>query len=147
MKNFSACAITGAIIIILMGLIALSTQGVRAASDKDPGQYLIVAPPPPPLAIYYLPAFSVTTTDAEPHFAKITMSFGYEVNVKLKAELERRTAEIQHIIHILLSGKKYQEINSVEDSIALAEEIKARINMILTSGMVKEVYFKEFLIN
>lgn len=147
MKKFSAYTITAVLSIILTGFLASSDQGVRAAGDKDSGQYLIVAPPPPPLAIYDLPAFSITTKDAEPHFAKITMSFGYEVNAKLKAELERRTAEIQHIIHMLLSGKKYKEIGSVEGSIALAEEIKARINMILKSGTVKEVYFKEFLIN
>lgn len=147
MKKFSAYAIAAALLIVLTGLIASSTHGVRAATDKDSGQYLIVAPPPPPLAIYDLPTFSVTTKDAEPHFAKITMSFGYEVNDKLKAELERRTTKIQHMIYILLSDKKYQEINSIEGSIALAEEIKAQINIILRSGRVKEVYFKEFLIN
>ena len=65
----------------------------------------------------------------------------------MNAELVKRTVQIRHIINIVLSGKQYNELNSVEDKINLAEEIKAHINMILIAGKVKEVYFREILVN
>ena len=43
--------------------------------------------------------------------------------------------------------KKYEDLDSVSDAVALAEEIKAHINVILISGKIKEVYFKELVVN
>ena len=54
---------------------------------------------------------------------------------------------IQHIINIILQGKKYEDLNTVSDTVALAEEIKAHVNVILITGKVKEVYFKELVVN
>ena len=36
-------------------------------------------------------------------------------------------------------------LDSVSDSVTLAEEIKAHINIRLIAGKIKEVYFKEFV--
>jgi flagellar basal body-associated protein FliL len=47
----------------------------------------------------------------------------------------------------LLSGKKYDELRSVEDKVGLAEEIKSHLNVLLIAGKIKEVYFKEFIVN
>lgn len=124
-------------------LVSTYVQEKRYEREQD----IVVAPPPPPLSHFDLPSFSVTTKDIEPHFAKITVSLGYEENVGLNAELVKRTVQIQHIVNIILRGKKYEDLDSVEDTINLSEEIKAHINVILVSGKIKEVYFREFVVN
>ena len=72
-------------------LVSTYVQEKRYEREQD----IVVAPPPPPLSHFDLPSFSVTTKDIEPHFAKITVSLGYEENVGLNAELVKRTVQIQ----------------------------------------------------
>lgn len=140
--------IGGAILLIFLviGVSYIVTKNVQERKFERE-QAIVVAPPPMPLAHFDLPTFSVTTRDSEPHFAKVTISLGYEENIELNAELVRRTPQIQHIINVLLSGKSYSGLDSVEDKINLSEEIKAHINVILISGRVKEIYFREIVIN
>ncbi len=140
--------IAGAILLvfIVIGISYLVTKYVQE-QRYEREQDIVLAPPPAPLSHFDLPSFSVTTKDAEPHFAKLTVSLGYEDNVALNAELVQRTPQIQHIINIVLRGKKYEDMDSVEDTVNLSEEIKAHINTILISGKVKEVYFREFVVN
>ncbi|MBN2040956.1 MAG: flagellar basal body-associated FliL family protein [Spirochaetes bacterium] len=140
--------IVGAVILVLLiiGISYIVTKNVQEQKYVRE-QAIIVAPPPPPLAHFDLPSFSVTTRDAEPHFIKITIALGYEDSIELNAELLRRTAQFQHIINVLLSGKRFEDVDTVEDKINLSEEIKAHINMILMSGKIKEVYFREIVIN
>lgn len=140
--------VVGAILLIFIVfgisyLVSTYVQERRYEREQD----IVVAPPPPPLSHFDLPSFSVTTKDVEPHFAKITVSLGYEENVALNAELVKRTVQIQHIVNIILRGKEYEDLDSVEDTINLAEEIKAHVNVILVSGKIKEVYFREFVVN
>jgi len=115
-------------------------------SDED-AMDIIVVPPQSPLAHFDLPAFSSITSDADPHFVKTTISLAYEQNSELSKELINKTEEIRHIINILLRLKKYKDIKSPAGMVDLSEEIKAHINLILTSAKIKEVYFKEFIIN
>ncbi len=124
-------------------LVTKYMQEKKYESEQD----IVVAPPPAPLAHFDLPAFSTTTKDPEPHFAKITVSLGYESNPEINQELVQRTVQIQHIINIILRSKSYEEMDSVEEIINLSEEIKAHINVILIAGKIKEVYFKEIVVN
>lgn len=137
----------GIILVVLMiGISFLVVKNVQE-SRYEKSQDIIAAPPPPPLATYELPAFSKTTSDAEPHFIKLQISLAYEASPELNNELIKRRDEIQHIINILLQGKTFEELNSMTGALTLGEEIKAHINIRLISGKVKEIYFKEFVIN
>ncbi len=108
----------------------------------------LIAPPPLPKLHFDLPSFSVSTCDTEPHFAKVTVSLGYsEDNLNLNQELVKRSMEMRHIINLLLGSKKYEEIDTIEDRIALTEEIKAHINVILRDGRIEDVYFTEFVVS
>lgn len=134
------------LVFLIIGISFLVSRYVQErAYERE--QDIVVAPPPPPLAHFDLPDFAITTKDAEPHFAKISISLGYEDNVELNTELVQRTVQIQHLVNILLRGKRYEDLDSVEDTVSLSEEIKAHINVILISGKVKEVYFREFVVN
>jgi flagellar basal body-associated protein FliL len=115
----------------------------RYADNTD----IIAAPAPPPLNTFELPDFSKPTADAEPHFFKMQISLGYEANMELNNELINRRDEMLHTINILLLGKKYEDLNSVTGAVELCEEIKAAINLRLSSGKVKEIYLKDFVLN
>ncbi|HPS58763.1 MAG TPA: flagellar basal body-associated FliL family protein [Spirochaetota bacterium] len=110
-------------------------------------QDIVAAGPPDPLDTYELPKFAQTTVDAEPHFIKMIIVLGYEKNPELKNELNRRKDEIQYIINKLLRSKRYDELDEVSDIISLSEEIRAHINAFLIAGRIKEIYFKEFVLN
>ncbi len=140
--------VVGAILLIFL-MIGISYLVTKYVQEKkyEREQDIVVAPPPPPLAHFDLPAFSTTTKDAEPHFAKITVSLGYEANPEMNQELVQRTVQLQHIINIILRSKSYEDVDTVEDIINLSEEIKAHVNVILIAGKISEVYFKEFVVN
>ncbi len=134
------------LVFLIVGISYLVSRYVQERSYQKE-QDIVVAPPPPPLSHFSLPDFAITTNDAEPHFAKISISLAYEDSVELNTELVKRTVQMQHLINIVLRGKRYEDLDSVEDTIGLAEEIKAHLNVILISGKIKEVYFREFVVN
>jgi flagellar basal body-associated protein FliL len=134
------------LIVLITGISFLVSKNVQE-SAYEKSQDIVAAPPPPPLNTYELPAFAKTTADPEPHFVKMQISLAYDMSVELNNELVRRKDEIQHIINILMQGKRYEDLDSVSDAVELAEEIKAHINVRLISGKIKEVYFKEFVVN
>jgi flagellar protein FliL len=140
--------IIGAIILLLLVIgisyvVAKNVQERKYAGEQS----IVIAPPPPPLSHYDIPTFSITTKDPEPHFIKLTISLGYTENLEFSSELGNRLPQLQHIINILLGGKSFEELNSIEDKINLSEEIKAHLNTVLSTGKITEVYFKEIIIN
>lgn len=141
-------AIAGAILLIVLitGISYLVSKYVTER-NYEKSQDIVAAPAPPPLNTYELPSFSKTTADVEPHFIRMQISLGYETNLQLQNELVRRRAEILHVVNILLQGKKYDELNSVTGVVEFAEEIKAHINLRLSSGKIQAVYFSEFVVN
>ncbi len=134
------------LVVLVAGISFLISKNVQQGVYEK-SQDIVAAPPPPPLHTYELPSFSKTTSDAEPHFVKMTIALAYEMNLELNNELINRKDEIQHIINILLQGKKYEDLDSVSDAVALAEEIKAHVNIRLSKGKIKEVYFKQLVVN
>mgnify|MGYP001548154181 CR=1 FL=1 len=134
------------ILVLVFGISYLVSKYVQESQyAKD--QEKVAAPPPPPLTTFELQDFSKTTADTEPHFVKMKISLGYDHTVELQTELVKRKDQIRHIVNLTLQGKKYEDLNSVSDQITLAEELKAHVNKVLISGKVKEVYFKEFVVN
>lgn len=132
---------------LMIGISYLVSKYMMEASyEKE--QQILTAPPPPPLGHYDLQEFAVSTSDAQAHFIKIKLSLGYTKNaLRLQTELVERTVQIRHIVNILLSGKRYQDLDTVEEKIDLAEEIKASVNIILRNGQIKEVYYREFVLS
>jgi flagellar protein FliL len=134
-------------VILVSGISYIIVKNVKESSYEK-SQDIVAQPPPPALKTFELPSFSKTTSDAEPHFLKVKLSLGYDkMNVKLNNELVSRKDEIQHIINMILQGKKYEELRSESDVIFLAEEIKSHINLRLIFGKIKEVYFISYVVN
>lgn len=134
------------IVVLMIGISYLVSKNVQESSYAR-SQDIVAAPPPEPLQTFELPSLSNTTADLEPHFIKMQVSLGYDMSPSLNTELSKRKDEMLHIINILLKGKKFEELNSIDSAVSLSEEIKAHINIRLISGKIKEVYFKEFIVN
>jgi len=143
--------VAGAIVaILLMVLISyLIAKKVKSDAYREE-QNIVIAPAPPPLATFrFQKEFRVSTADIdESHFIQLTLSFGYETdNKKLEMELSQRTAQMMHIINIILGGKKKSDLLTPIQKLNLAEEIKSQINMIFSDGKIDEVYFEELIVS
>ena len=137
----------GILLIVVITGISYLVSKVMTERSYEKATEIIAAPVPAPLSTYELPEFARATADVEPHFFKLQISLGYEANAELNNELIRRRDEMLHTINILLLGKKYDELNSVTGAVELCEEIKAAVNLRLSSGKVKEVYLRDFALN
>ncbi len=134
------------LVILIFGISYLVSKYV-SEKNYEKRQDIVAAPAPPPLTTYELPVFSKMTADADPHHLKMQVSLGYDGSLELSTELTKRKDELLHVINILLQGKAYEDLNSVTGMVELGEEIKAHVNMRLTSGKVQSVLFKEFIVN
>jgi flagellar basal body-associated protein FliL len=103
---------------------------VNLPAEQKDGENFIIAPPPPSLAQFNLPSFAAGTNDSDPNFINLSVSLGCEKSMGLGAELKKKPPLLQHIINVLLSGKKIKEIDAAEKTINLSEEIKTHINAI-----------------
>ena len=136
------------LVVIVISISYIVSKNVQESSYER-RMDIIAAPPPAALDTYDLPVFSKTTADSEPHFLKLKMALAYDKgqDKALPTELISRKSQILHIVNINLQNKKYDVLDTRSDVVALAEEIKAHVNLILINGKIKEVYFEEFVLN
>lgn len=143
---------SGVLVFILLTILIsyYVAKNVRTAS-YEMQQNIVIAPAPPPLTIFRFPKeFRVNTADTEEggSFIQVQINLGYVgENKQLEAELANRTAQMMHIINILLSGKRKEELLGQMQKQNLAEEIKSQINMLLREGKIEEVYFESIVIS
>lgn len=143
--------IAGAIVaVLLMVLISyLIAKKVKTDAYREE-QNIVIAPAPPPLGTYrFQKEFRINTADTdETHFIQLTLAFGYDMdNKQLESELIQRSAQMMHIINIILGGKKKEELMTPMQKLNLAEEIKSQVNMIFSKGKIEEVYFEELIVS
>lgn len=61
-------------------------------------------------------------------------------------EIKKKKPEIRDIIITTLSGKRFNDIATLEGKMRLRDELKENINKILMTGKVLNIYFTEFVI-
>ncbi len=152
-KLVTILMIAAGILVLVLLTVLISyfvAKNVRTAS-YEMQQNIVIAPAPPPLSIYKFPKeFRVNTADTEEGggYIQLMINLGYVgENKQLEAELSNRNAQMMHIINILLSGKRKEELNGQMQKQNLAEEIKSQINMLLREGKIEEVYFESIVIS
>lgn len=77
---------------------------------------------------------------------KINMELEVD-NQEVIAEVEQIKPKIRDIIIIILSSKTYQQIADRAGKDMLRDEIRDQVNLFLTKGQIKRVYFTEFISN
>ena len=63
----------------------------------------------------------------------------------LRKEIEKRIPQLKNQINNILSSKSINQIQTTEDRERLRREIQNRVNGLLLSGHVSNVYFEEFV--
>ena len=66
---------------------------------------------------------------------------------EVQAEIEQLKPKIRDIIIVILSSKTYAQIATTEGKDILRSEIKDQVNLFLTKGQIKRVYFTELIYN
>lgn len=130
---------------LLITTCTLAAEGINAGENDS--RVFIAIDQPLTLDTYDLPPFLFTTADDGRHKASITVTLAYRENSVLRKEIEDRKDAIRNSVSMLLSGKNYESLDSVEDVMLLSDEIKSCVNLQLTAGRVMEVYFWDFNID
>ncbi|MDK2792017.1 MAG: flagellar protein FliL [Deferribacteres bacterium] len=95
--------------------------------------------------LYSFESFIVNLADpGGTRYLKVTMQAELDSD-KLVDEIEKRKPQIRDIILTVLSSKTYAEVSTAQGKLALKQEIIRRINLTLTTGAVKSIYFTEFV--
>ncbi len=95
-----------------------------------------------------LESFVVNLTDpAGNRYLKLALAVDVpEENVDLQAEIDKRIPMIRDIVIASLSAKTYEEISTSQGKVFLKQELVRRINSILSSGRINDVYITEFVV-
>lgn len=110
---------------------------------REPGQGIV----PSRHLLYTFDPFFVTLSSStkEKIFLKIGISAGLS-STELKLEIEDKLPVLRRSIFQLLSSKTEKEINDLDGKHILKKEITAKLNQMLSRGVVKDVYFSQFVI-
>ncbi len=95
--------------------------------------------------IFDLEPFIVNLADQkETRYLKAKISLELE-GEKITDEMNKRLPQIRDIIIELLSSKSYEELATLHGKEHLKNEIVIRLNSVLKTGLVKNVFFTEFV--
>lgn len=78
-------------------------------------------------------------------YIKVTVYFGSE-DKKLGEELEEKKPQIRSEINNILRSKKVEDVSSTKNTENVINEMKDKVNSILTKGKIANVYFTDILI-
>jgi flagellar FliL protein len=116
----------------------------EAASSEKSGEASVEKQGPS--ALFPLDPFIINLRDpAGKRYLKIRIELELS-NKELEAQIKERMPQIKDGLLILLSSKSYEDIEPVEGKLRLRQEIVSRINGLLSSGRVQNIYFTEFVV-
>lgn len=94
---------------------------------------------------YTMPAFTVNLAGTPRRVIRVEMTFemldkeGFE-------EIVRNSPRVRDEIMRILNRKTFDDIETIQGKLALKDQIAANLNQSLRSGVVKDIYFNEFLV-
>ncbi len=101
---------------------------------------------PEPLMYYdNIEAIRGVTADENPAVFSVRVSIGYVFDNDVNKELIDRQREIQNIILLYISTKKKRELVP-ENYARVQEELKDQINRVMATGKIRQVVFREFVV-
>jgi len=119
----------------LLGRVqSLFAGGKKTAESKSQGH------------MYKMEPFLVNLLDpAQLRYLKITLHLETDQG-KAGEEYEKRLPQLRDGVLTILSSKNYKDIITAEGKSALRDEIKAKLNQLLSGFKVQNVYFTEFVV-
>jgi flagellar FliL protein len=98
--------------------------------------------------VHPLQSFIVNLADKKgmgKRYLKVTIEVEVE-NENNRLKVENNTAQIRDTVLLLLSGKQITEIDTMEGKLDLKQALLLRMNRILGEGIIKRIYFSEFVV-
>ncbi len=96
--------------------------------------------------MFSMPSFVVNLADPlGRRYLKMSLELEVRDETALEAT-EKAMPRIKDALLLLLSSKSYEDLSSMEDKIALKNEILSRLVQIVGTGTISNVYFTEFII-
>ena len=96
--------------------------------------------------IYPLDPFTVNLVSSNAdRYLKCKINFELD-SPQLQQEIDKKLPAIRDMIISILSSKSVEEIQTAKGKEKLKEEIKRKVNSILVTGEIRNVYFTEFVI-
>lgn len=94
---------------------------------------------------YTMPSFTVNLAGSPRRLIRVEMTFemldkeGFE-------EIVRNSPRVRDEIMRILNRKTFDDIETIQGKLALKDQIAANLNQSLRAGVVKDIYFNEFLV-
>ncbi len=99
-----------------------------------------------PQFFYTLDTFIVNLADeGGTRYLKVDMTLALS-NKEVEKEIEKKLPLIRDAIITVISNKYYQDIATPAGKLALKREIMARVNMLINTGKVIDIYFTDFVV-
>lgn len=113
---------------------AANTVNVRAAADEKTVD---------------LDEFVINLSDTDKRaYAKIKVSIAFDSKEKkLEKEITAKIPQIRQIINLTIMNKKSEEINNAQNLSKIVSELITKINDIMTTGRITNVYIRDILIS
>ena len=136
--------IIGIILVVTIVVITVKflDRGDQARTFKEVSEEYQGKTPP---YTYFdlIPQIRTRTADKSPHSVSVKVNIGYnEGDEKLATELTSRNPQLTDLIRTFFSSKTALELNTDEQ--AVKDEMKERINAVLTNGRVESIIFTEY---
>ncbi len=123
-----------------------SENGESSAETNEAEQGSSATAQTSPTSLFSLPPLTVNLSDTgTSKYLKVGIDIEL-VNADAAKEVERQRARIRDAIIILLSSKSYSQLSTTTGKIAIKNEIASRINQILQTPRVIQVYFTDFVV-
>ena len=96
--------------------------------------------------VHKLDPFVVNVSgEGYPRYVKLQLAFELDTPVA-REELEERIFQVRDLTILLLSSKRLADIEGFEGKALLKDDLRERVNAVLTKGSVESVLFTEFVI-
>ena len=96
--------------------------------------------------VHSLDPFVVNVSgEGYPRYVKLQLAFELD-SVASREEFEQRIAQVRDLTILLLSSKRLEDIEGFEGKALLKDDLRERVNAILTRGSVESVMFTEFVV-
>ena len=136
------------IMLIIVGLVAILQCAVLVVIFKDEiGAFFEGMKPEPVEVVLYheVPDLSVNLADKDKrHFLKASITIKYN-SEEIATELLTRVPELESKVIEVLRSKKFEEVDSVEDTEKLGLEIVAALNELFETDSFQSVHFTDIL--
>lgn len=117
-----------------------------AAPEAIPSEDQIAEPEETVSQTFTMETFVVNLNDpGGKRYLKTNIALEY-ITVEMGDELKHRLPQLRDVILLLLSSKGLDDVQTVDGKIELRRELIQRINQVLTTGKIRNLYFTEFVI-